>query len=216
MDNPLFLRWIGGKSKIVQILGKFVPVNFERYWEPFLGGGSMFFLLKPQSSFLSDSNKDLIACYEIVRDNPIELSQQLESHRNKHSKEYYYQIREEYNLGCNKIEQASKFIYLNKACFNGIYRVNKQGKYNVPYGSKVNPSIPIRETLLSASSILQRAELACGSYESILLNHNIATNDFIYLDPPYPPLNGTSNFIHYTQERFISKDHFIMDSQSSL
>jgi len=166
----------------------------------------MFFYLKPESSFLSDSNKDLINCYKTVRNHPIALSQRLEEHRANNSKMYYLLIREAYNLGGEKIDQAARFIYLNKACFNGIYRVNKQGKFNVPYGNKKNPSIPTTDILLSASSQLHKAELISESYESIVMNRNISKDDFIYLDPPYPPLNGTSNFIHYTQERFNSED----------
>jgi DNA adenine methylase len=205
MESLAFLRWIGGKSKIIQTLGKYTPNKFERYWEPFLGGASMFFYLKPSLSFLSDSNKDLINCYMTVKYHPDELSEQLEKHRINHSKDYYYQIRSEYNLGGNKIDQSAKFIYLNKTCFNGIYRVNLHGKFNVPYGEKKSPNIPNKSSLRAASNLLRTANIKCRSFEEIK-SQDIKQNDFIYLDPPYPPLNGTSNFIHYTQERFLSKD----------
>jgi DNA adenine methylase len=205
METLVFLRWIGGKSKIIHKLGQFVPAYFERYWEPFLGGASMFFFLKPHFSFLSDSNGELINCYIAARDYPDELSKQLEKHKINHSKEYYYQIRKEYNLGGTKIDQSARFIYLNKACFNGIYRVNRQGEFNVPYGEKINPSIPDNELLRAASYVLRNADLKIRSYDQII-NLDTAENDFIYLDPPYPPLNGTSYFSHYTQERFLFKD----------
>jgi DNA adenine methylase len=189
MDSLVFLRWIGGKTKTVNILAKFVPSSYGCYWEPFLGGASLFFLLKPEISILADSNSDLINCYQVVKDNPSDLSYEIESHRIRHSENYCYQIREQYNQGGDNVEQAGRFIYLNKACFNGIYRVNKEGKFNVPYGNKVTPSLPNSQKLDLVSKSLQKAKIVCGSFERTVDIQGIKPNDFIYFDPPYPPIN---------------------------
>lgn len=200
------LSWIGGKSKIIGILGEYIPDQFEKYCEPFLGGGSMFFHIKPKHSILSDSNKNLISTYLILRNHPIELSIELQKLKKSHSKRNYYKVRDSYNQGGNAIIQAARFIYLNKTCFNGIFRVNLKGEFNVPVGRKEKYHFPNKESILAISTLLKKAELRAGDFDQILRNSELKENDFIYLDPPYPPLNGTSRFTHYTSERFISKD----------
>ncbi|MEW6535288.1 MAG: Dam family site-specific DNA-(adenine-N6)-methyltransferase [Candidatus Auribacterota bacterium] len=203
------LRWAGGKSKILPKLMPFVPADYmeRRYFEPFFGAGSLFFALTPQQAFLADLNEHLIECYKVVRQYPERVHELLLTYADQTSSEFYYAIRNEYNnshYNGDKINQAARFIYLNKTCFNGIFRVNGNGRFNVPYGHKNPPAIPSLEDLIQASEALKNAELLHTSYEETL---KIAKKgDFIYLDPPYPPINGTSFFTHYTKERFGRDD----------
>ncbi|MBC8484761.1 MAG: Dam family site-specific DNA-(adenine-N6)-methyltransferase [Bacteroidetes bacterium] len=201
-----FIRWAGGKQRIVQKLLRFIPENIYElnYREPFVGAGSLFFALQPSQAWLSDANSHLINCFKHVRDYPDLINTYLKQHAAKTCKDYYYNIRQQYNRGYESTAQAARFIYLNKTCFNGIFRVNKNGQFNVPYGWKEPPALPQLHLLRQASVALKNAKLTALPFEKILLN--ISKNDFIYLDPPYPPLNGTSYFTHYTVERFCEKD----------
>lgn len=204
MDNTSksFLRWAGGKVNIVNHLIKYLPSGYQdhTYWEPFLGGGSLFFAIAPKRAILSDLNDHLIHCYEMVRDHPERVYYYLKQLSCHDSEDNYYKIRKQYNKSRYSIRQAARFIYLNKTSFNGIFRVNRNGDYNVPYGKKPVPAFPNLADLRKASGLLRKVKLFPASYE-IALN-GAQRNDFIYLDPPYPPLNGTSNFTHYTKERF--------------
>lgn len=206
MEPSPLLRWIGGKTKIINTLLYFVPKEYYCYWEPFLGGASMFFKLKPNTAILSDCNQDLMNFYQVVKDYPMELSNEIEKHRKEHNENYYYNIRKEFNNGGTKIEQAGRFIYINKACFNGIYRVNIDGKFNVPYGKKVHPSLPDALKLNNVSPIFQNVELFCSSFELIFNIKQAKHDDFVYFDPPYPPINEKSNFNHYSQTKFHLQD----------
>jgi DNA adenine methylase len=201
-----FLRWAGGKRRIAPYLAQYIPLEYESYWEPFLGAGALFFYLAPHKAYLSDTNADLINCYKFVRDKPELISRYLQSHLVGTSEEHYYTIRDEYNKSSSSATQAARFIYLNSTNFNGIFRVNKQGKYNVPYGHKEPPFLPSLETLRSASKLLKKAILSVASYEEVLLGGSVKAGDFVYLDPPYPPINGTSSFTHYTSSRFSWDD----------
>jgi DNA adenine methylase len=202
-----FLRWAGGKSRIVRHLIEFLPEEpFREYWEPFLGAGALFFALAPRRAHLSDSNSEMISCFRAVRDRPDLVFRYLREHLPKTSKEYYYQIRQLYNTSGPSIAQAARFLYLNRAGFNGIYRVNRKGEYNVPYGHKEPPPAPSREDLQLASRLLRNASLSNCPYEIALTHDGPRPGDFVYLDPPYPPLNETSNFTHYTTSRFSWKD----------
>ena len=203
-----FIRWVGGKSKLIKHLKNYVPSDFcggNYYYEPFLGAGSLFFHLTPQKAYLSDSNKDLIECYNAIKSDPKIISEYLNQHLENNCKEYYYKMRDEYNLSKPSITKAALFIYLNKSCFNGIWRVNKKGHFNVPYGYKEPPPLPSNEDLLKVSKVLSTAKLVHKDYKDAVINVN--EGDFVYFDPPYPPLNGTSFFTHYTKERFNREDH---------
>lgn len=201
-----FLRWAGGKVYIIQKLIPFVPEDYEKrtYIEPFLGGGSMFFALCPPRAILSDMNYHLIHCYKSLRAHPEMVYSLLKGFIGRNSEEFFYKIREEYNRSDFTIKQAARFIYLNRTCFNGICRVNEHNKLNVPYGKKENPVFPTLAELKAISKSLKRARLRTCSYEKVL--RTAEKGDFIYLDPPYPPLNGTSYFTHYTKERFYEED----------
>lgn len=202
-----FLRWAGGKSRITRHLLKYIPsTQYGTYWEPFLGAAAMYFSLAPIHSYLSDSNPDLIHCYQQVRDHPDAVYRYLKEHMAKTSEEYYYQIRDIYNHSQPSIPQAARFIYLNKTCFNGIFRVNATGKYNVPYGHRKSASIPSLQEFRAISCSLKKSVLLHQSYEVTLGGDNTKSGDFVYLDPPYPPLNKTAYFTHYTPTRFSWSD----------
>jgi len=204
--EPL-LRWAGGKRFLVNRFTKFIPADlYERvYHEPFLGSGSFFFALRPNKAKLSDANEHLINCYKFVREYPELIANYLLKHKNRNSEEYYYEVRKNYNRLSFSAAQAARFIYLNRTCFNGIFRVNLEGEFNVPYGWKENPIIPDKDWLHKASAALKRVALKSLPFEKALTA--ASSGDFIYLDPPYPPLNNTSNFNRYTKDRFSLDDH---------
>lgn len=201
-----FLRWAGGKSKIVPHLLRFMPPlpMHAIYHEPFVGAGSLFFRLCPQKAVLADANERLIACYEQVKADPGGLARRVILHAQKTCERYYYRLRDEYNEGGEPLEQAARFLYLNKTCFNGIFRVNTKGKFNVPYGWKEPPAIPSEAVLVAASKALKGARLLVADFTSVV--RRACSGDFVYLDPPYPPLNGTAYFTHYTKDRFGPDD----------
>jgi DNA adenine methylase len=184
----------------------FLPPEWRklRYLEPFLGAGSLFFSLRPERAILGDLNDHLISCYEHVRDAPRLVGQYLREHVKKDSKRHYRETRDLYNRSGPSAAQAARFIYLNATCFNGIFRVNRQGEFNVPYGDKDNPIVPTTEGLAAISMLLKKATLQRSAYGDILAT--AGDSDLAYLDPPYPPLNGTSYFTHYTADRFSDAD----------
>lgn len=203
------LRWAGGKRQLVGRLLKFVPpdINERVYREPFLGAGCLFFALQPQKAILSDANEHLISCYKVVRDEWRPVARNLRLYAARNSRDNYYRIRTRYNMENRhrfSAAQAARFIYLNKACFNGIFRVNQKGEFNVPYGWKEPPAIPSRLAMASASAALNRAVLRTQRFDKAL--ESASEHDFVYLDPPYPPLNRTAYFTHYTRDRFNTED----------
>lgn len=203
-----FLRWAGGKVHSVPFLLRHLPRDFTEpytYFEPFLGAGSLFFSLRPQRAVLSDNNRDLIESYKAIQKSPILISEYSNEHRRMTSEHYYYEMRSKYNSSKPSICRAALFIYLNKTCFNGIWRVNKKGEFNVPYGKQEHPSLPSKEELLRISEVLASTEIVCCDYKDII--DKVQKSDFVYLDPPYPPLSDTSNFTQYTSDGFAQEDH---------
>ena len=211
-----FIKWVGGKRGLLKQLLLLFPKEFNNYHEPFLGGGAVFFelysqgLLKDKNIYLSDINSELINTYNIVKNNPNELINSLEEFKKKHNKEFYYQTREldrqEDFKSLSDIQRASRFIYLNKTCFNGLYRVNRKGYFNTPIGSYKNPNIADRDTILSASEALQNTIISNNSFDGVKNNTN--KNDLVYFDPPYYPLNTTSNFTSYDSNCFLENEQF--------
>lgn len=201
-----FLRWAGGKQSLCKHLFRFVPQHNKNttYWEPFLGGGALFFALDISRAVLSDLNPHLIECYKAVRRHPKLVHEKIYEHGQRNSENYYYQVREFFNEADPGVDRAAAFIYLNKASYNGIYRVNQKGKYNVPYGRKEPPALPSEPELLKISRALKHVKLKIGSFETIVVNAK--KGDFIYMDPPYPPINGSSYFTHYTKSKFGKKE----------
>lgn len=197
-----FVKWVGGKRQLMFELLKNMPKSYNRYFEPFIGGGALFFELQPENAYISDVNKELINLYTIVRDNVYELIEDLSKH--EVSKEYFLEIRNidrtEKYAGLSKVERASRFIYLNRTCFNGMYRVNSHGQFNVPYGYYKNPRIIDESNLLNCSDLLKKTEIICTDFSEILIK--VKKGDFVYFDPPYVPLNETSSFTSYTKNGF--------------
>lgn len=204
------VKWVGGKRQLMFELLKNMPENYNRYFEPFIGGGALFFELQPDNAYISDLNDELINLYKVVRDNVEELITDLQKH--DISKEYFIEIRnidrtEEYKNWSN-VKKASRFIYLNRTCFNGMYRVNSKGEFNVPFGHYKNPRILDENNLINCSNLLQRTEIRHADFSEIL--KKVKKGDFVYFDPPYVPLSETSSFTSYT------KDGFDLDMQFKL
>lgn len=214
-----FIKWVGGKSQLIEQLDAQLPADFGNwdnvtYIEPFVGGGAMLFYLLQrypniQHAVINDINQDLVICYKTVRDSlgllieslkDIEktyLSLQTEEKR----KDFFMAARERYNeKGLDPIENTTKFFFLNRTCFNGLYRVNKKGLFNVPFGKYANPTICDPNTLRKDSELLQRVEILTGDFEDTFDYAN--GNTFFYFDPPYRPLSDTSSFNDYTKEAF--------------
>jgi len=208
-----FIKWVGGKRGLLEQLLPLFPKNFNNYYEPFIGGGAVFFelyskgLLNNKKIVLSDINRDLITTYKVIQNTPNSLITNLQNYKKQHSKEFYYKIREidrdESYKSMSDLDKATRFIYLNKTCFNGLYRVNKKGFFNVPIGSYKNPNIADSETILNASMALKEALILEQSFEKVL--NYAKKGDFIYFDPPYYPLNKTSNFTSYDSNCFLEE-----------
>lgn len=184
-----FLKWAGGKSYLLPILRKCLPATFGRYVEPFLGGGALFFGLCPQNAVLGDSNYDLIHCYQTVRDRPQELIEHLATLTV--NKDEYYRIRAINPEALPDVARAGRFIYLNKTCFNGLYRVNRKGGFNTPFGGYAGVTLADSANLKAVSTALRSAELRCEDYTAAL--KSAAPGDFVYLDPPYLPVGKYSD-----------------------
>lgn len=199
-----FLKWAGGKSNLLSYLRSLVPQTYDIYFEPFVGGGALFFDLCPHRAVLSDSNFELINCYRVVRDSPNELIGMLESMPVNAID--FYKIREENTAMLSNVERAARLIYLNKTCYNGLYRVNKKGQFNAPFGHNEKVRVCDSLVILAASRVLKGIRLLEGDFESILLAYT-QSGDFVYLDPPYPSIGRFSDFKRYTKEFFVKEDH---------
>ncbi len=197
-----FLKWAGGKSQIISDLLKFFPVKFGKYIEPFIGGGALYFSLNHSDCIISDLNEELITTYKQVKGNVHEIISILNTY--KSSEEFYYKIRASSPEKLSEVERAARLIYLNKTCFNGLYRVNKKGEFNVPFGKR-NGLFYNSENLLNASEYLKNTQIFHLDYKDIL-NKFAKDGDFIFLDPPYQPVGKYSDFKRYTKEFFYEKD----------
>ncbi len=209
-----FIKWVGGKRGLLDQILPLFPSDFNNYFEPFVVGGAVFFelflqgKLKNKKIFLSDINDELINTYKVVKNSPEALIQNLKKFQKEHSHEFYYEIREwdrkESYKQLSNLEKATRFIYLNKTCFNGLYRVNKKGYFNTPIGRYKNPKIVDEETILNASEALQNATIVKQSFEDVL--KYVKKDDLVYFDPPYYPLNETSNFTSYHSNCFLEDE----------
>lgn len=197
-----FLKWAGGKTQLIPELSKLIPIQYNKYIEPFIGGGAFFFFLNPEKSIISDSNSELIITYKAVRDNVEAVIKLLSKYKNEET--FFYKIRSLDTTKLTDIERAARLIYLNKTCFNGLYRVNKKGEFNVPFGKRDNNYLN-KETLRDASEFLQRAKIINSDYLKTLHKH-AKPGDFIFLDPPYYPVGKFSDFKRYTKEFFYHED----------
>lgn len=200
MARPFF-KWAGGKNWFVNQEYDRLPLQYNRYIEPFLGGGSVFFYMNPEQAILSDINDELINAYICLRDEFESVYRNLHTHQIKNSKEYYYVIRSRRTR--TNATSAARTIYLNKACFNGIYRVNRDGGFNVPYG-KVKNVIFDKHDLHDSSIALGNVEILCQDFEETI---DLAErDDFIFCDPPYAVLNEDNRFVSYTANLFSWND----------
>lgn len=200
-----FIKWVGGKTQLLPELTSRIPSDFSKYFEPFIGGGALFFHLQSEESTLIDINEELTNAYTVIKYKTNELIADLQQHI--YEKDYYYQLRnidrtDEYKLWSD-VQRASRLIYLNKTCFNGLYRVNSKGEFNTPMGRYKNPKIVDEVNLRACSLALQKAEIINGSFLEV--EEKATIHDFVYFDPPYAPLNATSNFTDYSQKGFDEK-----------
>ncbi len=197
---PPLLKWPGGKRHLTRLLLRYVPPRHTRYLEPFLGGGSFFFALQPRTALLGDVNRDLIDCYTAVSQAATSVAVRLEYHARHHSPTYYEQIRDSWNTGNRNdlVERAAFLLYLNYTCFNGLWRVNKKGEFNVSCG--ISPAFPPQADILEAGRVLAKSHLRSASWEWVL--DEARPGDFVFLDPPYQPRSSTSNFTAYSAEGF--------------
>lgn len=204
-----FIKWAGGKGQLIKQFIPFFPEKIERYYEPFVGSGIVaFFLLKTHPEikkiYLSDINKELITTYNVVKDDVEGLIKLLKEYKKKHNKDFYYnRIRSQDVRALSKLQIASHFIYLNKTCFNGLYRVNSKGQFNVPMGKYKNPSICSEKDLREISKFLQKDDITVKQFYDAV--EGAKKGDFIYFDPPYYPLK-TGSFTKYTKESFLEKE----------
>ncbi|MBV2225057.1 MAG: DNA adenine methylase [Cloacibacterium sp.] len=198
-----FLKWVGGKRQLMPTIVTHLPKNINEltYVEPFIGGGAVLFHLQPKNAIINDFNEELINVYEVIKNNLYELIEDLKKHKNEH--DYFYEIRSldrnDNFKNLSKVERASRVIYLNKTCYNGLYRVNNAGEFNSPFGRYKNPNIVNEPTLKAVSKYLNSNNIMIknGDYNDVL--KTLDKNSFVYLDPPYHPISESSNFTGYIQ-----------------
>lgn len=206
-----FVKWVGGKRQLLKQfrdMNLYPPYAFNpekaTYFEPFVGGGAMFFDLLPKRAFLSDMNYELVVTYNVIKDNVDELIKKLKKHKKNNSKDYFLKVRAKNIEKLSDVDIAARFIYLNKTGFNGMYRVNRSGQFNIPYADSKNPLICDEENLKKANKALKQTKIIHQDYRKIL--EKAKKGDFIYFDPPYYPVNKTSSFTSYTKEGFLEKE----------
>ena len=205
-----FTKWTGGKRQLLPVIRELMPKKYNRYFEPFVGGGALFFDLAPKDAVINDFNSELINCYQQIKDNPQELIEILKVHQEYNSKEYYLDLRsvdrDERIDMMSEVQRAARILYMLRVDFNGLYRVNSKNQFNVPYGRYKNPKI-VDENLVSAISTYlnnNQIEIKKGDFEKAVLD--VQPGDFVYFDPPYIPLSETSAFTSYTHEGFSYDD----------
>ncbi len=200
-----FVKWAGGKRQLINTLFNNIPSSFSNYHEPFVGGGALYFKLWSEGmikkAYLNDYNPDLIGAYKVIKRNPLDLIDELKSKKYTNDSEAYYQMRK--TEPEDRIERAARFMYMNRTAFNGLYRVNSKGKFNVPFGRYTNPKICNEENILLVSEALRKATLTLGDFS--VVSKKARKGDFVYFDPPYHPLSKTS-FTSYTDADFSEKD----------
>lgn len=209
--NPLlqpFLKWAGGKRQLLPTIREFIPKEFNTYFEPFIGAGAVLFDIQPSIAIINDINIELINCYQVIRDNPEELMSDLSRHKN--NKDYYYSIRDfdrqESYKDLSPIQRASRIIYLNKTCYNGLFRVNSEGQFNVPFGNYTNPKILNEIVIKATNTYLISNQITIFNKDFVAATKDAKKGDFVYMDPPYDPLSTTSSFTGYDLNGFDKED----------
>jgi DNA adenine methylase len=203
-----FLKWAGGKRQLLNEIKKYTPTEFNTFYEPFIGGGAVCFNLQPNRAVINDVNGELVNTYEVIRDHIHELISDLSKHKN--DKQYFYSLRaldRSPNFrDLSSVARASRLIYLNKTCYNGLFRVNKQGQFNVPFGDYKKPNIVNEMTLRAVHNYLLSANVQVLNVDFADAVANALKGDFIYLDPPYDPVSDTSSFTGYNLDGFGPKE----------
>ncbi|AZR98335.1 TPA: DNA adenine methylase [Streptococcus suis] len=205
-----FTKWTGGKRQLLPVIKSLMPDNYNSYFEPFIGGGAVFFELIPKKAIINDFNSELINCYRQIKDNPQKLIELLVEHQKNNSKDYYLELRsvdrDDRIHAMTDTERAARIMYMLRVDFNGLYRVNSKNQFNVPYGRYKNPKIVDSDLILSISQYLNKnnIEILTGDFEKAV--EDVGAGDFVYFDPPYIPLSETSAFTSYTHEGFSYED----------
>ena len=203
-------KWVGGKRQLLPQLLKYMPNDFTNYYEPFIGGGALLFDIAPKIAVINDNNEELINMYNVIKNAPNELIEALKVHQLNNSKEYYLNVRSWDRDGTiaqlTSVDRAARLMYMLRVDFNGLYRVNSKGQFNVPYGRYKNPRIVNEEDILAVSHYFNtnNVNILCGDFSISV--ENAERNDLVYFDPPYIPLNSSSNFTSYTKEGFDLSD----------
>lgn len=203
------LKWVGGKRQLLDTLRPLLPKTISKYCEPFIGGGAMLFDLQPKKALVNDINSDLILVYTVIRDSVDELIQRLERFEN--TSEAFYAVRDwdrdhERYEALSDVERAARIIYLNKTCYNGLYRVNNAGEFNSPFGNYKNPNIVNAPVLRAVNAYFNAAEITFSTVDYAELLQNVRRGTFVYLDPPYDPVSDTSSFTGYARGGFTRDD----------
>ncbi|KXT75642.1 Methyl-directed repair DNA adenine methylase [Streptococcus sp. DD12] len=205
-----FTKWTGGKRQLLSVIKSLMPEKYNNYFEPFVGGGALFFDLAPEIAYINDLNGELINCYQQIKDNPSGLIELLVSHKVNNSKEYYLDLRSADRDGrlnlMSDTERAARILYMLRVDFNGLYRVNSKNQFNVPYGRYKNPKIVDEPLILAISDYLNHNAITILNNDFETAVEKVKTGDFVYFDPPYIPLSETSAFTSYTHEGFSYED----------
>ena len=205
-----FTKWTGGKRQLLPVIKSLMPDSYGRYFEPFVGGGALFFELTPENAIINDFNSELINCYQQIKESSFELIELLSQHQASNSKDYYLLLRSADRDGrieeMTDVERAARIMYMLRVDFNGLYRVNSKNQFNVPYGRYKNPKIVDSDLILSISQYLNENAIRIlnGDFEDAV--KDVKSGDFVYFDPPYIPLSETSSFTSYTHEGFSFED----------
>lgn len=211
------VKWVGGKRQLLDEIIPHIPKNITTYVEPFIGGGAVFFDLQPKKAIINDFNKELINVYNVIKNNPEELISLLVNHKKKNNEDYFYSIREldrdEVRYGkMTNIEKAARVLYLNKTCYNGLFRVNMAGQFNTPFGRYKNPDIVNKTTINALSDYFKNdIEIHSGDYAKVL--QNLDKKSFVYFDPPYMPVSISSSFTGYTNNGFDENEQLRLKNE---
>lgn len=207
------LKWVGGKRQLLSAITPLLPEELGTYYEPFIGGGALLFHLQPKTAVINDINPELINLYQVIKTDVDSLITALHAHQN--NADHYYSVRawdrdKSFYASLSDVEKAARIIYLNKTCFNGLYRVNSAGEFNSPFGKYSNPNIVNADTLYAVNQYFNQADvmISCGSYLDAL--ETAGSGDFVYLDPPYAPLSPTANFTAYAKDGFTREDQIAL------
>ena len=209
-DIKPFTKWVGGKRQLLDEIERLLPESYNTYYEPFIGGGALFFYLQPKNAVINDMNSDLILSYKAIKDDLINLIQELEYHKENNSKEYFLDLRsydrDERINSLSDTQKAARIMYMLRVCFNGMYRVNSKNQFNVPYGRYKNPKIVDEELLKNINEYLNSSNILILNKDFEEVIKTCKAGDFVYFDPPYIPINETSSFTSYTNEGFSYED----------